>query len=187
MPIPAHAKAFSFQCSARVLRLRLIGSAVLLLGALHSAPASATPEYPLVLDATFGTECPNPNSRCVICHTSARGGQATAVRPFAQSLKQYGLNRGRDATALQQALAALPATTDSDADGAPDKDELMMCGNPSGEDLGSGPEYGCDGARLAPSLPSDAPLALLALLVAGVLVRRRSAVRAMSSTPPSPE
>jgi hypothetical protein len=165
------------------LGVRLLASGVALVAALLSPPASATPEYPLVLDATFQTQCPNPNSRCVICHSSARGGQATAVRPFAQTLRQYGLNRGRDAAALQQALAMLPDLTDSDGDGAPDQDELIMCGNPSGEDLGSGPEYGCDGARLAPSVPSDAPLALIALFVAGVLVRRRAAGRAASAKP----
>lgn len=141
---------------------------------LAAADAHATPEYPLILDATFGTQCPNPNSRCVICHTSSRGGQSTAVRPFAVTLRPYGLNRGRDGGALQQALAALPDTTDSDEDGAPDKDELMMCGNPSGSDLGIGPEYGCDGAQLVPRSPSDAPFALIALLVAGAIVRRRA-------------
>lgn len=180
MTIAVHAQAPFVRWSARGRRARRVGSALSLLGALLASPASATPEYPLVLDAAFMTQCPNPNSRCVICHTSARGGQATAVRPFAQTLRRYGLTRGRDATALQQALAALPEMTDSDGDGAPDEDELMMCGNPSGEDLGSGPEYGCDGARLAPSLPTDAPLALMALLVAGVLVRRRGAPRAPS-------
>jgi hypothetical protein len=140
--------------------------------------AHATPEYPLVLDMTFDTSCPNPNSRCVICHTSARGGQATAVRPFAQTLRRYGLNRGRDAGLLQQALMQLPDTTDSDDDGTPDTEELTLCGNPSGGDLGAGPEYGCDGARLvarSASSPSDAPLALVALFVAGLIVRRSRA------------
>lgn len=107
---------------------------------LTAGNARATPEYPLILDATFGTQCPNPNSRCVICHTSSRGGQSTAVRPFAVTLKGYGLNRGRDGGLLQRALVALPDERDSDEDGAPDKDELMMCGNPSGADLGVGPD-----------------------------------------------
>jgi hypothetical protein len=143
-------------------------------GAVHPSDAQATPDYPLVLDAEFGTSCPNPNSRCVICHTTARGGQATAMRPFASSLRPLGLDRGRDVGALQRALRALPETTDSDDDGTPDKEELMMCGNPSGEDLGFGPEYGCDGAHLAAN-PSDdeLPLALISLLAASSLVRRR--------------
>lgn len=158
--------------AARPLRWLLVAS---LCAAFHSMDAHATPEYPLVLDATFQTSCPNPNSRCVICHTSARGGQATAQRPFAITLRQYGLNRGRDASLLQSALAMLPETTDSDDDGLPDAEELMTCGNPSGDDLGAGPEYGCDGAHLAARVPSDAPLAVISLLVASLIVRRRRA------------
>jgi hypothetical protein len=172
------AAVFAKAASPRWVRaLRWLGRSLALgsLGAaLYAGDARATPEYPLVLDATFGTSCPNPNSRCVICHTSSRGGQATAVRPFATTLKSLGLMRGRDVGALQAALARLPDTTDSDEDGAPDEEELMMCGNPSGDDLGAGPEYGCDGAHLAPrSGRDDAPLALLSLLAASVLVRRR--------------
>jgi hypothetical protein len=159
-------------------RRRALALRWLVLGALgvasFAADAQATPEYPFVLDATFSTSCPNPNSRCVICHTSARGGQATAVRPFANTLRSLGLNRGRDVGALQAALARLPETTDSDDDEVPDRDELEMCGNPSGDDLGAGPEYGCDGAHLvAPPASDDAPLALISLLVASALVRRR--------------
>jgi hypothetical protein len=157
---------------------RIFASAALLpfaFVAALSGAARATPEYPLVLDAAFGTSCPNPNSRCVICHTSARGGQATAVRAFAETLGDFGLNRGRDPALLQSALARLPPETDSDDDGSPDIEELMTCGNPSGENLGAGPEYGCDGARLAPAprAHDDGALALAALLVGFALVRRR--------------
>ena len=145
------------------------------LGALALAGASearATPEYPLVLDATYGTECPQL-TRCLICHTTAKGGQSTAVQPFARTLGRYGFNRGHDSGALQAALAALPDTTDSDNDGFPDVQELMMCGNPSGEDLGSGPQYGCDGAQLVPRSASDVGFGVVALLAAGLIARRR--------------
>src|SRR6187399_809403 len=83
-----------------------------------SLDASATPEYPIVLDSYLRmrdpahTDC-DQLTRCLICHTTTRGGQATAVRPFATTLRMYGLNRGRDSTALLGALAQLPATTDS--------------------------------------------------------------------------
>ena len=141
--------------------------------ALLALPARATPEYPVVLDNFFDTDCPQL-TRCLICHTSARGGQATAVQPFAQTLKMYGLNRGRDGQLLQNALMRLPDLTDSDEDGTPDKEELLVCGNPSGEDLGGGPEYGCDGARLAPKhAGEDVPLGLFALLAAAAIVQRR--------------
>jgi hypothetical protein len=161
-------------------RRRARGLTIALAAALavsSARSANATPEYPLVLDATYGTECPQL-SRCLICHTSARGGQSTAVQPFAETLGRYGLNRGRDAAALQTALAALPDTTDSDRDGAPDEMELMLCGNPSGEELGTGPQYGCDGAQLVPGSASDAAFGLMALLAAGVVARRRAPSRA---------
>lgn len=150
---------------------RLLASALLSLSFARSA--AATPEYPLVLDATLGADCPRPLTRCLICHTTARGGQRTAVQPFANTLRMYGLSRGHEVSALQAALGGLPDDTDSDDDGIGDKEELASCGNPSGEDLGFGPEYGCDGAHLALELPSDAPLLLIAVGAAGLCVRRR--------------
>jgi len=153
---------------------RLSVAAALLIGAVPGR-ALATPEYPLVLDASLqlAEPCPGPLSRCLICHTTARGGQRTAEQLFALTLRDYGLTRGNEGTALQSALAMLPEETDSDGDGDFDKEELRLCRNPSGEELGIGPEYGCDGAHLARDLPSDAPFMLIALGVAGVLVRRR--------------
>lgn len=146
-----------------------------------AAPVSATPDYPLAIDLVLqlDPQCPSQNSRCLICHTTSRGGQGTAVQVFARALRRYGLNRGRDAALLQAALTALPDETDSDEDGVSDKEELMGCGNPSGPDLGVGPEYGCDGAHITPEARAERPLAALlsVLLVAGcgLLVRRRSA------------
>lgn len=157
--------------------------ALLVPGLAWPGIAGATPDYPLAIDITLqlNPQCPSPNSRCLICHTTNRGGQGTAVQVFARALRRYGLNRGRDAGALQAALTALPDDTDSDEDGVSDKEELMGCGNPSGEDLGVGPEYGCDGARLAPP-PADGerPLAaVLSLLCVGscALLLRRGAPR----------
>jgi hypothetical protein len=148
--------------------------AALLVSAMPSR-ASATPEYPAVIDASLQLPdpCPRPLSRCLICHTTARGGQRTAEQLFAITLRDYGLTRGNEGATLQNALGMLPEETDSDGDGESDKEELRGCGNPSGEELGIGPEYGCDGAHLARELPSDAPFVLIAVGVAGVLVRRR--------------
>ena len=155
---------------------RRLFSVALAAAAVGAPDAHATPEYPLVLDTTYGTECPQL-TRCLICHTSARGGQSTATQPFARTLGRYGLSRGRDSGALQAALAALPDTTDSDDDGDPDIQELMLCGNPSGEDLGSGPQYGCDGAQLVPGSANDVGFGLAALIAAGLLVRWRGPSR----------
>lgn len=172
MVMTAHVSGSMLRRTAR----RLAAVALAALANLGSTDAHATPEYPLLLDVTYDTECPQL-SRCLICHTTARGGQATAVQPFAETLRRYGLNRGHDGGALQSALAALPATTDSDGDGTPDVEELMVCGNPSGEDLGSGPQYGCDGAQLVPGSVSDVGCGFAALLAAGLIARRRAPAR----------
>jgi hypothetical protein len=92
----------------------------------------------------------------------------------------FNFNRGHDVNGLRNALTLLNETQDSDGDGEPDKQELRECGNPSGDDLGAGPEYGCDGAQLvtaaAARRSSNSALGVLALGLAGVLVhcaRRR--------------
>jgi hypothetical protein len=155
---------------------RALALALAVAAGIGARDAGATPEYPLVIDTTFGTECPQL-TRCLICHTTARGGQSTARQPFARTLGRYGLNRGRDSGALQAALMALPDTTDSDSDGDPDLQELMVCGNPSGEDLGSGPQYGCDGAQLVPRSASDFGFGFAALAAAGLIARWRGSSR----------
>jgi hypothetical protein len=139
-------------------------------------PALATPEYPLVLDGVLSTpavpvRCPEPSSRCLICHTTSRGGEGTAEQVFALRLRDFGLNRGNDASTLRTALGQLSETEDSDDDGTPDKEELRDCGNPSGDSLGAGPEYGCDGAQLVPLTRPSPGLALFAAGVATLLVR----------------
>lgn len=139
--------------------------------------ALGTPEYPVAVDIIIGTSCPYPNSRCLMCHTTARGGQGTASQPFALELRDYGLNRGRDAALLQAAMTALPDAQDSDRDGEPDKEELSRCGNPSGEDLGIGPEYGCDGARLAPHAGSGESALFGVVLAIGALALARRRCR----------
>lgn len=149
-----------------------------LAGWTWSAPAGATPEYPSVIDATLTmgapmpVRCPNPQSRCLICHTTARGGEGTAEQAFALQLGDFGLNRGGDSGSLRAALNLLSETADSDGDGTPDKEELRACGNPSGDSLGGAPEYGCDGAQLVPAgaRPSGG-LGLLAIAVTTLLVR----------------
>jgi uncharacterized protein (TIGR03382 family) len=142
-----------------------------------SGPALATPEYPSVIDAVLSmgaptpVRCPNPQSRCLICHTTSRGGEGTAEQAFALQLGEYGLNRGNDSGTLRSALGRLSETEDSDGDGTPDKEELRACGNPSGDSLGGAPEYGCDGAQLVPVTEAPGGVGLLAFGVATLLVR----------------
>jgi hypothetical protein len=143
--------------------------------------AHATPQYPGAIDAELGTDCPDPLSRCLICHTTAAGGK-TAFQPFALTLRDNGFYRPNDPNGLRATLRllALPSNNpDSDDDGETDIDELRQCGNPSGDEFDSVPEYGCDGARVAP--PTDrwgaAAALLLAAMMGGGLVRRARAER----------
>jgi len=140
--------------------------------------ARATPQYPAALDAELmlAVGCPDPLSRCLICHTTAAGGK-TAFQAFALTLRDNGFYRPNDPNGLRATLRllALPANNpDSDGDGVTDLDELRQCRNPSGGEFDSVPEYGCDGARVAP--PSDrwgmAAALLLASFLSGALVRR---------------
>lgn len=137
--------------------------------------AHATPDYPLVIDAVLGTSCPQPLSRCLICHVTARGGQGTAEQLFAKKLRGSPYNlKGNDPNALKSALDqlfSLPVAPDSDKDGESDEEELLRCGNPSGPDFGEGPEYGCDGAHLAPHAAPSGALGALALGISALLVR----------------
>lgn len=161
----------------RISTAARLAFSVLVALASWSESVAATPEYPAVLDAAVSNglnivRCPNPQFRCLICHTTARGGEGTAEQAFALTLGDFGLNRGNDSGTLRTALNQLSELEDSDGDGTPDKEELRACGNPSGDSLGAGPEYGCDGAQLVPvpGQPSGA-LGLLAAGVATLLVR----------------
>ena len=151
-------------------------------------PAQATPDYPEVLDSALMVSCARPNSRCLICHTTSRGGQGTAMQPFARDLvlnyfEDTGAAlRGDDAAGLRAALMALDDMNDADDDGEFDKVELAECGNPSGEDLGIGPEYGCDGAHLA-VVPRSSALPGLLALVALSWLRARARQSRIASDP----
>jgi hypothetical protein len=167
----------------RIITWLLAGSVSLLV-----APAQATPDYPEVLDEALMVSCARPNSRCLVCHTSSRGGQGTAMQPFARDLVlnyfevMNGVLRGGDPAGLRAALVALDDMNDADGDGEFDKVELAECGNPSGEDLGIGPEYGCDGAHLA-VVPRSSPLPGLLALLALSWLRARSRQRRITSDP----
>lgn len=157
-----------------------------MLGALAYTPsARATPQYPGTIDAALGVSCQDPLSRCLICHTTALGGK-TAYQPFIETLRsRYGFARPNDPNGLRTALNALGEDVDSDVDGVPDKTELRACANPSGDDLGPGPEYGCDGASLARPAPAGQfawlGAAACALLGVGLVRRRQARARALAA------
>ena len=135
----------------------------------NAATALASPNYPDTIDEVKGTHCPRPTTRCLICHLTAAGGEGTAKRPFAITLQDYGLTKGKSARQLTAALEALPDDVDSDGDGAPDQAELAACMNPSGEELSDGPGFGC-GAQLSPQSRQPDGLLLCCALSATVAV-----------------
>jgi hypothetical protein len=136
----------------------------------------ATPQYPGAIDAELMVSCPDPLSRCLICHTTAAGGK-TAFQQFALTLKANNFYRPNDPAGLRNTLRLLATlNTNSDDDEIPDIEELKLCRNPSGDEFDSGPEYGCDGGHIAPASEPDtwglAAAALMALALASRLVRR---------------
>jgi hypothetical protein len=140
--------------------------------------AGATPQYPGALDQELMTSCPEPLSRCLICHTTAAGGK-TAFQVFALRLKDNGFYRPNDPGGLRATLRVLALSNpDSDGDGVSDLDELRQCRNPSGGEFDSGPDYGCDGAHVAPAPALDGwGLGAAALVGLGLGARLLGSVR----------
>lgn len=66
------------------------------------------------------------------------------------------------------------ANRDSDGDGALDLDELRECGNPSGEDFRSIPEYGCDGGSISGARVPFRGVGWFGLVLCGLALRRRA-------------
>jgi hypothetical protein len=160
--------------------LLVSGALAITLG--QSGAAHATPQYPGAIDQELMVNCPDPLSRCLICHTTAAGGK-TAFQVFALTLKDNNFYRPNDPTGLRNTLRVIAlANTDSDGDGVPDIEELRQCRNPSGGEFDSGPEYGCDGAHLAPAPHLDrwglAAAGLLGLGLCARLVGRARVARA---------
>lgn len=144
-------------------------------------PASASPNYPAILDRQEGVDCPRPLTRCLICHDTAAGGEGTANRPFARALvEDYGLSGGKAGRELAMAIERLPDDVDTDGDGTPDQEELALCMNPSGGELSEGPGFGCSLRVLAQQERPEpsAPWLLVPALLVLRCRRRVSRVRA---------
>jgi hypothetical protein len=164
-----------------VVQLRL---RALLMGAFATVapPATATPDYPGIIQDTLGLECA---PICTLCHLDPRGGFnvktkfGLALRGTSTELLGDPLQAGKNDD-LPVALEALARNTctpspgaeprpgkpcDSDGDGTSDIDELKAGRdpNPGGVEFCAGPRYGC-GARVA---RGSSDFDWVALLIAG--------------------
>ncbi len=76
---------------------------------------------------------------CTLCHESAAGGDSTATRPFALSLKTLGLNaRTTRDDLLGIMYVSEVLATDSDGDLYSDVQELRYAGDPNDPEVGLG-------------------------------------------------
>lgn len=145
-----------------------------------AVPARASKTFPAIVAEHVGVELPAEGTECLLCHTSREGGEETATKPVARSLRELGL--GSTTRSLRSALEKA-GDVDSDEDGVPDFEELAQRRDPNVAEVRTE-----DGA-IAPAPPGDeAPPfqtgcalrrsgggrgVLGALLVIGALSRRR--------------
>jgi MYXO-CTERM domain-containing protein len=137
-------------------------------------PALATATFSLVLlQAPYESK-----AGCQICHIDALGGAGTAVQPFAETLKQRGLNKGSSASELSKILDELD-DADSDDDGRADLEEILSGGDPNTAGRGKATEvleyhHGC---ATLPAAPATGWAAGLLALVAFCFRCRRTRAR----------
>ena len=142
--------------------------------------ASASPEFPAVVDSELSMDCPPP---CTICHTSPNGGAETAVQPFVETLRvaypEFLLGEEQLAEGL-----ALARTTPCEGTNEPcnidgnDKSDIedLEAGNDpnTGQPLAC-PKYGCGASSIAPERHTrslDGTSALILLGAIGIMARR---------------
>jgi MYXO-CTERM domain-containing protein len=145
------------QAARRTRSLALV-AVTFSLASAWSSVAVASQHYPIWLGEYFMAPVP----QCIVCHTTNAGGDGTTGGiPYAATLEAKGLvgKMAAGDEAQKQAFFALVGANsngDSDGDGASDKDELTLQGNPSDPSIGPGGgviepyEYGCVGSKDKP-------------------------------------
>lgn len=146
----------------------VVPTTLLLLGLLVPAEAFAQPDYPSMLQNNFMLEDCTPS--CGLCHLDPQGsGDRNA----------WGSSYG---TAAALAPAAIPATQDSDGDGAHDVAELRATSDPGNAAstpqtavalnfcLPAVPQFGC-GARVARGTEDDGSAIAWLVIGAGLALK----------------
>jgi hypothetical protein len=146
-----------FRASSRIA----VMSVGLLGGALWSASAQASQQFPSALSDELGMPCA-PN--CTICHATDAGGSGTVVKPFGIAAWIAGPIIKQDVDSVRRALGKMRTANppiDSDGDGVPDIDELSAGNDPNsaGDARICGPNYGC-GAHISRVPPAQSGMAL---------------------------
>jgi len=142
-------------------------AATALLGSL----SWASPTFPAAILAHLDLAC-KPD--CTNCHTRPQGGLGTARQPFGLAMQRAGLTAGQPSK-IAGALDRLESeSSDVDADGTTDVEELIGETNPNAAseplkclDEGSGEDGGCSMTRVT---STDA--GAIAWLVAGLYLAR---------------
>lgn len=95
---------------------------------LSTSSAAASPKYSDRLEERFDMTCA---PTCLLCHTDAQGGYATANTKFGISLRKAGLSCC-DLSDFDDLIDEVEeAETDSDGDGIPDLEELSNGTDPN--------------------------------------------------------
>lgn len=107
------------------------------------------------------------SSDCRLCHAQVVGSAGTAVQPFAETLRRYGISASSSGSDLENVLERL-GDEDTDGDGLPDLEELLTGDDPNVEGCGTVQkilvyEYGCVNLVGARPAGSWVGLALAAL------------------------
>lgn len=166
------------------MRPVIAGAALL----LWAQSADASPSYPGAIADELGLDC---GPHCTLCHETAKGGFATANRPFGIAARRAGLECC-DTSLLPGVLAEIEADGhDADEDGEPDIDELRAFTDPNvagDEPLTCAPEEkGCScsfSGRPRGGGLGEMALALSSALLAARRFTRRRRPRRAPRTPP---
>jgi hypothetical protein len=155
------------------LRFTFLG--VLSWAALSSSPAAASPKYSDRLEERFDMTCA---PTCLLCHTNAQGGFATANTKFGVSLRKAGLSCC-DLSDFDDLIDEVEeAETDSDDDGIPDLEELADGTDPNKKietaELACAPEAATGGCSASGRAGAAGALTFVIGLTFAALARRRS-------------